>query len=518
MEIMKYRSLYSYLILILTLSVLSSCKDEDFSVDEIIDEDPVIENPESIDFSEIPQSDMYEVSVIRENEREELLVFQSACPEFELGNEGMIESYEFAFAPFQGRTISWSNFSFSGSVEVEVKVSGQSMLALSGGVKILPSRLGIEPQISGNTIKFTLNNPGQFSIEIGDDGYKQGLMVFADPEETDIPNPEVQGWYKVFEHDSDENINSVGSEYTGIYFKKGIHNIGNYQVPVHIKNIYLEEGSWVYGAFQMIGNPNVKIFGRGVLSAAKLNYKTYHSVEAITMSPNIHLEGIVIADSRYFAVRLTGQGNTVKWIKIIGGWNFNVDGIAAFANSTISNCFIWANDDAIKPYRDNTTFTDCVVWQLNNGGVIQLGWTTPNSSNVTISRIDVIRTEYNQDRFNVGLINYVGNRYNEPGATGFHSNWLIEDVFTETPVQIVFNITPDQFSTSTLEGLTLRNLNVEMNMGGNFQNRIIGNNPTNPFSGIVFDNVIFNGTKLDESNWISETGMFIQNIEAPEFQ
>lgn len=490
------------------------CGKDDFSGDSGVNNEPVEETPDVIDYSEIPQSEIYEVSIIRENSKENQLVFKSVCPVFELGKEGMVENYEHAFAPFQGRTINWSNFSFKGSVKVEVKVSSQSsMLALSGGVKILPSRFGIVPQISGNTISFTLNNPGQFSVEIGDNGYKQGLMIFANPEETDIPNPTVQK-YKIFEHNSSDNINAVGATFSGIYFKKGIHNIGNYQVPAHIKNIYLEEGSWVYGALQMVSNPNVKIFGRGVLSAAKLDYKKYHSVEATNnMSSNIHLEGIVIADSRHFAVRLIGTGNTVKWIKTIGGWNFNVDGIAAFANSTVSNCFIWANDDAIKPYRDNTTFTDCVVWQLNNGGVIQLGWTAPDATNVTIKRIDILRTEWNQDRFNVGIINYVGNRYNEPGGTGFHKNWLIEDVFTETPVQSVFNIAPDQYSTSILEGLTLRNWNVKMNINGNFQNRIIGNNPNNPFEGIVFDNVIFNGTKLDESNWKTITNMPLEGVE-----
>lgn len=511
MEIMRPRLVLIYISLIAIVSLLS-CNKDDFSDNNIIDDDPIIEVPESIDYSDIPQSDNYEVSIIRGDEKEKLLVFKSSCPEFELGKEGMVEDYEYAFAPFQGRTISWSNFSFKGSIKVEVKVTNQSMLALSGGVKILPSRFGIIPQISGNIISFTLNNPGQFSVEIGANGYKQGLMVFANPEETDIPNPTVQK-YKIFEHNSSDNINSVGSEFSGIYFKKGIHNIGPYQVPIHIKNIYFEEGSWVYGALQMVGNPNVKIFGRGVLSAAKLDYKKYHSVEAINVSPNIHLEGIVIADPRYFAVRLTGQGNTVNWIKTIGGWNFNVDGIAAFANSTVSNCFIWANDDAIKPYRDNTTFTDCVVWQLNNGGVIQLGWTSPDATNVTIKRIDILRTEYNRDRFNVGIINYVGNRYNEAGKTGYIKNWLIEDVFTETPVQIVFNIAPDKYSTSTLEGLTLRNWNIKMNIGGNFQNRIIGNNPTNPFKDIVFDNVIFNNTKLNESNWKTTTNMPVEGVE-----
>ncbi len=93
-----------------------------------------------------------------------------------------------------------------------------------------------------------------------------------------------------------------------------------------------------------------------------------HSIEAIHQSNNIQIEGIVVADYKHFAVRLIGSGNDVSWTKVIGGWVYNCDGIAAYEGSTVSNCFIWANDDAIKVYRDNITWNDCVVWLLNNGG------------------------------------------------------------------------------------------------------------------------------------------------------
>lgn len=508
-----------FLYIILVISVLFfSCDKNTLSPEKSqIEEDPIDESPSAIDYSEIPQSDIYEVSVIREGEKEKLIVFKNSCPEFQLGKQNMTAVDEFPLDIFKGRSISWTNFSFSESAIVEVKLLNQAIVGIGSAVKIFPSRHGVIPNVSGNVIRFTLNNPGQFSIEVGANGFKNGLVIFADPPETDIPNPLIQN-YKIFEHNSNVNINTIGAAFSGIYFKKGIHNIGVYDVPANIKNIYLEQGAWVYGALKMDGDPNVKIFGRGVLSAAKLNYRESHSIEAINQSDNIQVEGIVIADKKEFAVRLIGRNNMVKWTKIIGGWVYNTDGIAAFEGSTVSNCFIWANDDSIKVYRDNTTVSDCVVWQLNNGGVIQLGWTAPDATNITIQRIDIIRTEYNKDRFNVGIINYVGNRYNEAGKTGYHKNWLIEDVVTETPVQSVFNIAPDQYSTSTLEGLTLRNWNVKMNIGGNFQNRIIGNNPNNYFKGVVFDNFIFNDTKLDESNWKNTTGMTLENVETPVFQ
>lgn len=503
------------ILLIMGISVLSllACEKDEPIVEEL----PPPEPPSgSIDYSDIPQSNIYEVTVIHEDGSDKKLVFQNACPEFQYGKDGMLEKDKYPLDIFAGRTINWTKFSFTGSITVEVEVLDQSKVPVAGSIKILPSRHNINPEVSGNKIRFTLNQPGQYSVEIGENGYKNGLMVFADPSETEVPD-KASGDYKVYSHNPENSSLMISTSRTGIYFEKGIYDIGVYRVPPNIKNIYLEEGAWVYGALIMDGNPNVKIFGRGVLSGARLDYRESHAIEGVNQSDNIHIEGVVIADFKHFAVRLIGRNNTVSWTKVIGGWVYNLDGIAAFAGSNVSNCFIWANDDAIKVYRDDITVTDCVVWQLNNGGVIQMGWTAPNSSNVTISRIDVLRAEWNKFRFNVGLLNYVGNRYNEPGKTGYHSNWLIEDVVTETPVPLVFNIDPDEFSTNPIHGLHLKNWDVKMTMGTKFQNTIKGNDPNEYFDGFVFDNVVFNQVKLDVDNWVDVTDMATKNLSTPEF-
>ena len=57
-----------------------------------------------------------------------------------------------------------------------------------------------------------------------------------------------------------------------------------------------------------------------------------------------------------------------------------------------------------------------------------------------------------------------------------------------------------------------------MPMDTEFQNQIIGNDPSEYFDGFVFDNFIFNGTKLTQSNWLEVTDMTTENLEAPEFK
>ncbi len=472
---------------------------------------------DTLSYDLVPKSDIYEVTVIRANGvREKQMVFQNACPPYQAGYMNMQTKDQGPLNLFKNRTINWTTFSFSGTVDIEVRILSEVRVSVNDPVKILPARYGIVPAVVGNVIRFTITNPGQCSIELGENGYKNGLMIFANPTETAVPDLSGNS-YKVLRSARTSDVATVPAQYSGLYLKAGVHDIGVYHVPSHIKNIYLEEGAWVFGAFIMDGNPNVKIYGRGVLSAAHLNFRESHSIEAINQSDNITIEGIVVADPKYFAVRLIGKNNTVDWVKVVGGWTYNCDGIAAFEGSKVSHCFIWANDDNIKVYRNNISFSDIVCWQLNNGGIIQMSWGNGNATNVTISRIDILHAEWNNDEVNRGVISCVGDKFAEGGMYGLQKNWWIEDLVTETPVPLIFRISPNAASPNELHGLTFKNWNVKMDMTKGFSNYITAPDPAKKFDGLVFDNVIFNGTKLNSSNWIS-TGKFItENIDPPIF-
>jgi hypothetical protein len=472
---------------------------------------------ETESFSQIPQSDIYEVTIVRSNgAREKQLVFQSACPQYQPGDMGMQTKDQYPLNLFKNRTINWTTFSFSGTVSIEVRLLNQNRITLTSNIKILPSRYGITPSLDGNTIRFTMSNPGQCSVEIGDEGYKNGLMIFANPAETDVPDT-TAGNYKLLRNTTPQQIATLSSQYSGIYFKSGVHNIGVYHVPPQVKNLYFEEGAWVYGALIMDGNPNVKIFGRGVLSSAKLNYRESHCIEAIRQSDNITVEGITVADPKYFAVRLIGKNNRVNWVKVIGGWTYNCDGIAAFEGSEVTHCFIWANDDNIKVYRNNIRFSDCVCWQLNNGGIIQLSWGNGNATDVTISRIDILHAEWNNEEVNRGVISCVGDKFEEGGMYGLQKNFLIEDLITETPVPLIFRISPNPASPGEIHGMVFRNWNVQMDLSKGFHNYIVAADPAHKFDGLVFDNFIFNGIKLTSANWITAAKFITNNIEPPAF-
>jgi hypothetical protein len=465
----------------------------------------------------IPISGIYDVALSESNSKQQLTVFQSSCPKYQAGYQNMRPVDRFPLERFAGRSISWTSFSFSNTVTVHVRVLDSGKVPLGGRVKIFPSRYGVTPVVDKGGISFTITQAGQYSVEIGDDGYKNGLMIFANPPETNRPDPAQENYYTLTNATAAE-INTVPANYMGIYFKGGVHDIGVYHVPEQVKNIYFEPGAWVYGAIVMDGRSGVKIFGRGVLSEAKLKYRESHAVEALHHSDNIDLEGIVVADTKFFAVRLLGTNNTVEWVKVVGGWTYNTDGIAAFGGSHVAHCFVWANDDSLKPYASNLTISDCVVWQLNNGAVIQLSWGDAKATNVVISNVDVLHAEWNNNAANRGVISCIGDKFAKGGMASWQKSFLIENLVTETSVPFLFNIRPNPASPDEIHGMVLKNWDVKMDMSGGFPNYIEGADATNRFDGLVFDNFRLNGTKLTEANWI-EAGRFVTtNLVAPVFE
>jgi len=484
-------------------------------------------------FPTVPQSTIYEVTLVHGKHRVKIPVFQNNCPVFELGYMDMTATDSNPLGMFLGRSISWVNFSFKEEVTIEVKVidTGRVPVGDASSVWILPTRYGITPSVNGNIVTFTMTKPGQCSVEIGVNGFKNGLMIFANPLETNVPDPELDDSYAVLENASVTTVAAVPTTKTGLYFKTGVHDIGVYAVPTQIKNIYLEGGAWVYGAIHVSGHRNnhdVKIFGRGVLSAGRLKYREAYSVgtpqDNVSTSANrITLDGITVADPKYFAVRLIGSNNTVAWTKVIGGWVYNCDGIAAFAGSTIKNCFVWANDDNIKVYRDNIVVEDVVLWQLNNGGVIQMGWHGGQSTNVVIRRVDLLHAEFNNSATNRGVLSFVGNRYGYADSNCWQKDMLIEDLVTETPVRLIWRISPEQpiagvITPAMVDGLTMKNWTVLMDKAQGSSNYIEGVSTNYIMKNIVFDNVKLNGVKLSAENWMTEGNFIIKNLETPSFK
>lgn len=398
-------------------------------------------------------------------------------------------------------TISWTSFSFSESVKVRVSIkSGQSKVSYSS-CTILPSRFGIETtKINDSTAEFTITRPGQYSVEFGSNGYKNGLMIFADPLEDNGMNKSASSVY-VCNPCTAADVNSISSAYNSVYFENTYHLINIWNIPAHIKNIYLAPGSVVRGMLKLSGSSdsNVKIYGRGTLDGRSLSKE--NAIEAVSGANNITVEGLIISQSTEFAVRLLGSNNEIHWVKTPGGWNFNNDGLVGYDNTHISHCFVWANDDGIKLYRDNQNVHDIVAWHLTNGGVFQWCWNSVSAKNIRVKDVDVLHGMWPADGNNQGVFNVRGSSTNN--GVGVQEDWIFENIKVETPVKVLFRLTP-QYD-HIVRDVTF--LNVDASVTSDVTNKIDGNNGY-PISNISIENLKMNNVCIDESN-ATTTGRFV---------
>ena len=97
-------------------------------------------------YAGVPKSSIYRVTVIQNGVRKESVVFQNTCPVWQEGYMDMTATDQYPLGIFAGRSISWTGFSFSGKVTVEVEVLDETKVPVTGNVRILPSRYGITPE------------------------------------------------------------------------------------------------------------------------------------------------------------------------------------------------------------------------------------------------------------------------------------------------------------------------------------------------------------------------------------
>ncbi|PVD39334.1 hypothetical protein C0Q70_01964 [Pomacea canaliculata] len=261
-----------------------------------------------------------------------------------------------------GRTLSWTAFAFDEaavSVQVHTPRDFSTCLIRPRGYGYSCTRSG--PQVAQFQI---IRNSTMMSVEFDYDNGTTGvrditdkLLVFADPPETEVPS---------------KNDSSV------LYYDVGVYNLGRQLViPSKIKQIYLAPGAFVQGGFRTSGD-------QFLWAAILLDDGGGHTVEGITISNSVQ-----------FFLRGLSSDNLYRNVKTVGAWIYNNDGFSIGNNGAIEDCFIHANDDAIKLYASDMRVSRCVVWQAQNGAVFQTGWWPERDiHSITVTDIDVIHTDW----------------------------------------------------------------------------------------------------------------------------
>ncbi len=293
---------------------------------------------------------------------------------------------------------SFAVFEMQGSVAIELENSYDIKW-----VDVRPLSAGIKPEIKNGKISFTINKPGNYTVEINGK-LAHPLFIFANPVEQKPSK-------------NDPNV---------IYFESGkIHNPGVI-TPKSGQHIYIEGGAVVVGAITATGVEKVKVSGYGIMDGTynnglsneetasmfsvgnehKAAGKYQRFVEFID-SKDISIEGIILNNSTTWQiVPINCDRVNISHVKIISD-NPSDDGIDIVRSRKVhvSECFVRAKDDcvAIKAHLnypetvivDDVLVEKCVFWNAAWGNGLEIGFELQckEVKNIIFRDCDIIHVE-----------------------------------------------------------------------------------------------------------------------------
>lgn len=240
-------------------------------------------------------------------------------------------------------------FDFSGEVTVDIQMPGLNEPVESAVV--LPTSCGIIPTVSDGHVRFTITEPGQYTVVYNNDVNK-ATHIFANPIETDVPDP------------NDPNVYYIGP---GEWTMDAIALEDN-------QTLYLSGGAVLHSVISVNGSENVRICGRGIIDGS--DYPAWTQAGSTARVPidlnhakNVTVEGIALINSNCWNFNSFASSQvTVDNVKIISGRQ-NGDGFTfqSCTDHTVTNSFVRSWDDSLvlKNYSGSTqgiTFRDVQIW------------------------------------------------------------------------------------------------------------------------------------------------------------
>ena len=459
------------------------------------------------------------------------------------------------------------NFAMSEPVVMEVTAKKEFTEAV-----VRPLHDGVVPQINGKTVSFTIEKPGQYTLEL--DSWHNALHIFANPVCDYGVCPE------------DENV---------IYFPAGVHHPGVIELQSN-QTLYIDKDAVVYGAVIAVQAENIKILGDGILDGSweeRNNQSILVPVDQLRRNPrwdiyspilkghpsidpvypvkgskllqdkeeflaflkkgnylyscihiyecqNILIQGVTLRDASGFTVLPANCENlTIDNIKIVGNWRYNSDGVDFFncRNSVLKNSFLRCFDDCVvlkgMPGWDtwsmeNLLIENCVVW-CDWGATLEIGAETcaPEYRNIIFRDCDCIHNTgaamrvHHCDRAKVHNLIYddIRAEYSkyDLGMTYQNSDDMVYEPYYHQPTFALACFDGETYFSNdklkgSIDGVTYRNIKVYDDVGEKVPPiRFEGYNAEHTVSHVTIDGLYYNGQKITDESVIS-TNEFASDI------
>ena len=240
-------------------------------------------------------------------------------------------------------------FDFSGTARIEVRMPGLEQEVESA--EVLPGSAGIIPEVKDGTVRFSVSQPGQYTV-VFNGNVNKALHIFANPPEEDIPDPE------------DPNVYFIGP---GEWVMDAIVLHDN-------ETLYISGGAVLHSIISVPNARNVRICGRGIIDGSDFpawNQPGSYARVPISLdhSRDVTVEDVIVANSNCWNVNSYSCRNvTMNNVKVISGRQ-NGDGFTfqSCTDHTVTGCFARTWDDSLvlKNYSGSTkgiTFRNCQIW------------------------------------------------------------------------------------------------------------------------------------------------------------
>ncbi len=456
------------------------------------------------------------------------------------------------FNELQNWTASWSSFEFDIQKDKSVLIEISKLYGDDKKIKKIQVRPAlavvkswIDP-INGKAyvrvnkhINFNVDIDGQMEEKLA--GPIHTISIFANPIYK-IPNDTSK---RIVYLNPGDKIPDYSS-WDILYFKPGVHRVhvknSNGEVIQKLqhlitftsnKQIYIPGDAMVHGRFvsdfKYYDLPtNFSVYGSGIISGEEITREPgsgddENGDKKVFQGPsggNFRLEGFVVIDPAYHTFVIQNfnyeKVDVYKNIKILG-WRANSDGINAFHNADISDCFFRVQDDAFYYGFSNVKIRNTTTWHDANGSV--LAASLSNNETLDSSIFENINIIYHRNHWpyygNVGMMWFNVSPYN--GIKNIHiKNVIVEDPLptyppfsfssTDIPNGIDSNSNEEKFSNIIIENFRMDNRPIIGNWGGyyppeadyrNFRtNKIIGYSDAYKIKNITFKNSFYNGKKM----------------------
>jgi len=388
----------------------------------------------------------------------------------------------------QTEMASFSYFDCSGKLRVELTSAKEFEEVI-----IRPLSLGIVPEVEGNTIRFELSGPSQLVVEL--DGYHHAFHLFANPLETDRPDPD------------DPSVH---------YFGPGMHEIGILKLKSN-EQVYIAGGAVVHGVITARDATGIRISGRGILDAS--NVKRFEAPQMVSAygCEQMEVEGLILRDPHAWTI-ITVNCRDVRLsnLKLLGHWRYKADGIDIVNSQEvlIEDCFVRAFDDNIAlkgmKMRGNISGENnlrdievrgCVLWH-DWGRALEIGAETVADSihDILFTDCDIIHYVHyamdiqNGDRATVTNVRYEDIRVEEPIMD---SARIAERAYDPALLGhlIDLNIRANPYSKDSLRGRINHIHFKDISFTGGYfpHTSLTGFSKENMVEDITFQNIILNG-------------------------